>query len=52
MGAYVSLEHLIAQAASMLRPPERVTVAECAERYRFLNNQGSFVGYWDNTFAP
>jgi len=36
----------------MLRPPERVTVAECAERYRFLNNQGSFVGYWDNTFAP
>jgi phage terminase large subunit GpA-like protein len=43
---------MAAATAGGVRPPERLTVAEAAERYRFVNNPGSFVGYWDNTFAP
>ena len=47
-----SIEEMIAAAASGVRAPERLTVAEAAERYRFLNNPGSYVGYWDNSIAP
>lgn len=47
-----TLEDLIVTTASMIRPPERLTVAQAAEKYRYLNNPGSYVGYWDNTFAP
>lgn len=47
-----SLEDLIAATAAGVRPPERLTVAEAAEKYRYLNNPGSYVGYWDNTIAP
>lgn len=47
-----SLEDLVAATAAGVRPPERLTVAEAAEKYRYLNNPGSFVGYWDNTIAP
>lgn len=31
-----------------LRPPERMTVAESAAKYRKVNNPGAFVGDWDN----
>jgi phage terminase large subunit GpA-like protein len=47
-----TLQELIAATASGVRPPERLTVAEAAEKYRFLNNPGSYVGYWDNAIAP
>lgn len=49
---YDSIEAMVAAAATGVRPPERLTVSEAAERYRFLNNPGSYVGYWDNSFAP
>lgn len=47
-----SLQELIAATAAGVRPPERLTVAEAAEKYRYLNNPGSYVGYWDNSIAP
>lgn len=50
--SYPSLQHLIAATAQGVRPPERLTVAEAAEKYRYLNNPGSYVGYWDNRIAP
>lgn len=37
--------------ADSLRPPERLTVAEAAEKYRYLSNPGSYTGYWDNSMA-
>lgn len=46
------LEEMIAAASGGIRPPERLTVAQAAEKYRYLNNPGSFVGYWDNSVAP
>lgn len=49
---YRSLEELIVATATMVRPPERLTVAEAAEKYRYVNNPGSYVGPWDNSFAP
>ncbi len=47
-----TLENLILQTAEAIRPPERLTVSEAAEKYRRLNNPGSYVGPWDNDFAP
>lgn len=47
-----SIEEMIAASAGGIRPPERLTVAQAAEKYRYLNNPGSYVGYWDNTLAP
>lgn len=49
---FQTLEELIAATAAGVRPPERLTVAQAAEKYRYLNNPGSYVGYWDNTIAP
>lgn len=49
---FQSLEQLIAACADGVRPPERLTVAQAAEKYRYLNNPGSYVGYWDNRIAP
>lgn len=50
--AFRTIQEMMAAVAPGVRPPERLTVAEAAEKVRFLNNPGSYVGYWDNTFAP
>lgn len=47
-----SLEEMIASCAATVRSQERLTVAEAAEKYRKINNPGSYVGPWDNSFAP
>ena len=47
-----SLERLRVAAAAMLRPAERITVSQYAEKYRYLNNPGSSVGYWRNEKTP
>lgn len=49
---FESLEHIIAAAAAGVRAAERLTVPEAAGRYRYLDNPGSYRGYWDNTMAP
>jgi phage terminase large subunit GpA-like protein len=46
------LEDIIFAAAQMVRPAEKLTVSEWAAKYRYLNNPGSYVGYWNNDFAP
>ena len=51
-GEFLSLEQMVASAAVGVRPPERLTVAQAAERYRKLNNRGSYVGPWKNETAP
>lgn len=47
-----SLESIIVQSAAAARPPERMTVAEAAEKYREINNPGSYVGPWKNETTP
>jgi phage terminase large subunit GpA-like protein len=49
---YSSLEEMLVATAEAIRPPERLTVPEAAEKYRKLNNPGSYVGPWDNSIAP
>lgn len=39
-------------ADSVLVPPERLTVSQAATKYRYLDNEGSFVGEWDNDETP
>lgn len=39
-------------AESVLVPPERLSVSEAAEKYRYLDNEGSYVGPWLNEETP
>lgn len=47
-----TLESMVVQTAEGVRPPERLTVSEAAEKYRKLNNPGAYVGDWRNDMAP
>lgn len=46
------LEELIATTIGAVRPAEKLSVSEWASKYRYLNNPGSFVGYWDHDKTP
>lgn len=48
----VTLESIIVDAAAAARPPERLSVSEASEKYRKLNNPGSYVGPWLNETVP
>jgi len=51
--SFRSLEEIVASASDILRPPERLTVPESAERYRELRNEGGgYVGPYKNDNAP
>lgn len=52
MSKPVSFRDLIEECAQALQPPERLTVSEAAEKYRWLNNPGSYVGPWKNKTTP
>jgi phage terminase large subunit GpA-like protein len=47
-----TLEEMVVATAEAVRPPERLSVSQAAEKYRRLNNPGSYVGMWDNQMAP
>ena len=49
---FASLEEIVVSAADSVRPPERLTVAQAAEKYRKLNNRGAYVGDWKNSMTP
>lgn len=49
---FKSLESMVVASAEAVRPPERLTVSQASEKYRFLNNPGSYVGPWKNTMTP
>ncbi len=49
---YKNFSTLFNDVAVSVRPIERLTVAQAAEKYRFISNAGSYVGYWDNSMAP
>jgi phage terminase large subunit GpA-like protein len=49
---YKSLGAIVVDLAEQLRPPERLTVAQAAERYRYVNQPGAYVGPWLNETAP
>ena len=46
------LEQIIGAAASSIRPPEKLTISQWTEKYRYLNNPGSFVGNYSFDKTP
>jgi len=46
--SFSSLNQIALGVGQMFNPPERLTVAECAAKYRKLNNLGSYTGPWLN----
>ena len=49
---YRTIEQMVAAVSATVRPPERITVSQAAEKYRYLNNPGSYVGPWSNDKTP
>lgn len=50
--SYSSIEDIALGVVQMFRPPERLTVSECATEYRKLNNPGAYSGDWRNSKVP
>ena len=49
---FETLEEIVVSVADSIRPPERLTVPQAAEKYRKLNNKGAYVGPWKNSMTP
>lgn len=49
---FKSLGEIVIALANMLKPPERLSVAEAAAKYRFVNQPGAYVGKWMNETTP
>ena len=47
-----SLGAILKAASEALRPPERLSVSEAAEKYRYVHNPGHYIGPWRNRMAP
>jgi phage terminase large subunit GpA-like protein len=41
---FESFGQIVCSLAEMLRPPERLSISDAAERYVFLNNPGAYIG--------
>jgi phage terminase large subunit GpA-like protein len=50
--SYRTLEQMVATVAAAVRPPERLSVSQAAEKYRYLNNPGAYVGPFKNDLTP
>lgn len=50
--SFKRLEDITLSMLDIMKPPERMEVSETAEKYRYLNNQGSYVGWWKNSKTP
>lgn len=49
---YKSVSDLVVGLTDLIQPPERLTVSQAAEKYRFVNQPGSYVGPWLNSTSP
>lgn len=49
---YKSLGDIFVDLADYLRPPERLSVSQAAEKYRYVNQPGAYVGPWKNSTTP
>jgi phage terminase large subunit GpA-like protein len=51
--SYLSVDEIIHELAqSALEPAERLSVSQCAAKYRFINQPGSYIGPWKNETTP
>jgi phage terminase large subunit GpA-like protein len=49
---FKSISDITRSLLRILQPPERLSVSQCAAKYRKLNNPGAYVGPWKNETAP
>lgn len=49
---FTTLNQIASTLAEAVRPPERLSVSDAAEKYRWINNPGSYVGPWKNETTP
>lgn len=52
MRKFKSIKAIMRSVADQLRPPMRMTVAEAAAKYRYVNQPGAYVGPWMNSTTP
>lgn len=49
---YSTIGEIVCDLALMLSPPENLSVAEAAEKYRYINQPGAYIGAWKNATVP
>jgi len=49
---YDSIGEIICDLSQMLSPPENLTVAQAAAKYRYINQPGAYIGPWKNATVP
>lgn len=47
--SYRSVGEIICDLSLMLNPPEDLSVSQAAEKYRYINQPGAYVGPWKNS---
>jgi phage terminase large subunit GpA-like protein len=47
--SFSSLDEIFVSLAAQLQPPERITPSQAAEKYRYVNQPGAYVGPWRNS---
>lgn len=50
--SYDTMADIVSEVMPILKPPERLSVSEAANKYRKINNVGSYVGKWKNDTVP
>lgn len=50
--AFDSLEHMVAATFAAVSPLEQLSVTEAAQKYVYIRQPGSYVGYWSEKDAP
>lgn len=50
--SFASLEQMVATSFEAMRPPERLTVTEAAEKYHIIRQPGSHNGPWSRSKTP
>lgn len=49
---YETVGEIICDLSLMLSPPENLTVSQAAEKYRYINQPGAYIGPWKNATVP
>lgn len=53
VSGYADFGDLIQQITqTIFQPRQRMTVSQAAEKYRYINNRGQYVGMWQNAETP
>jgi len=49
---YNHLGEIFIELATILKPPERMSPSKAAEKYRYVNSPGAYIGPWLNRTVP